>query len=323
MFNVVLRIIVLIIFLLPTSGCVSFSDTSLQSETVQPERKTGGSTGRILPAFTTLQSDIPYNRIGFVEAVDNDGEAMVRFNPEKPAVYVASTKFTTEKGEYRNDAYRVHFEKTPFSLFPFYLTAGKYPGLLVILTMNQDDNLILVTTVHTCGCYAAIIPTEWLSRESYPSDWPETEFTVYGETLPASLPAAVPGQMIEIVIRPGTHRVMTVRVIDESGHADRNYRIAAVLDQDSLRRLQTETGEKTSFYYHSWPLKGHVKGAFKWWEMLLLSIPSLDLFVGMDKDFGNTEKTGNTFYTSLQPWYRSASDMNDFASFLKFYGWNL
>jgi hypothetical protein len=321
-FNVVMKVLVLIILVLP-AGCASFSGTGLQSESVRPEWKENSSADRVLPVFTTLQSEIPYNRIGFVEAVDDSTGITVRVNPERPVISLASTNFSTEKADYKNDVYRVHFQKTPFSLFPFYLTAGKHPGLLVILTRNQHNHLILVTTVHTCGCYVAIIPTGWLSRESYPLDWPEAEIRVYGETLPASLPAVVPGQFIEVVIRPGTHRVMSARVIDESDHVDRHYKVAAVQSHDSLRHLQTQTGKETSFYYSRWPLTGHVKGAFRWWEMLLLSLPSLDLFVGMDKDFGNTMKTGNTFYTSLQPWYRSASDMNDFDSFLKFYGWNL
>ena len=33
--------------------------------------------------------------------------------------------------------------------------------------------------------------------------------------------------------------------------------------------------------------------------------------------------TKNPFYTSLKPWNREASDMWDFATFLKFWGWRL
>ncbi|WP_163338731.1 hypothetical protein [Desulfopila sp. IMCC35008] len=306
------------------AGCSPLPGGHALKETVQLEQHPDDPvTGKILPVFTTLESGKTYNRIGTVEALDKDGRVTVRVNGARPTVYEASAKFTTAKGEYTNSIYRVHFEKTPFSLFPFYLTAGRHPGLLVVLTRDQDDHLVLLTTVHTCGCYVAILPTGWLSGEAYPEEWPESQIDIYGETLPARLPAVVPGQSIELVIRPGTHRIMGINVITGKEESEHNFATAEIRSQESLRNLQTEQGNETSFYYSGWPLTGHVRGAFKWWELLLLSLPSMDLFVGMDKDFGSTELTGNPFYTSLQPWYRSRSDMNKFSTFLQFHGWKL
>jgi len=76
-------------------------------------------------------------------------------------------------------------------------------------------------------------------------------------------------------------------------------------------------------FYDTWPLRGHVKGAIKPWESLMLSLVSLDFYVGMDKEYGNTAESGNPFYTSLKPWNRQRSDMNNFAGFLQFHGWKL
>ncbi|WP_153306548.1 hypothetical protein [Desulfogranum japonicum] len=304
-------------------GCAPFSGRGVLNETVQLESDEMSFQGKVVPVFTTLQSEHAYNRIGVVEALEDDGDIVVQVNSAQPAIYVASSSFQTDKGVYTNTVYRVHFEKTPFSLIPFYLTAGKHPGLLIVMTRDRQGHVVLVTTVHTCGCYAVSIPTGWLPADSYPPDWPEKEIQVYGETLPARLPALIPGQIIEIIIRPGVHRIMGIHVIEQQQLNGRSLVTASVYGHKSLRHLQTEQGNETSFYYQDWPLTGHVKGAVKWWEMLLLSLPSLDLFVGMDKDFGSTEETGNPFYTSLQPWYRSSSDMNDFAMFLSFHGWNL
>ena len=98
---------------------------------------------------------------------------------------------------------------------------------------------------------------------------------------------------------------------------------AVLADLASLKKLPLEDGTTTSFYHQDWPLTGHVKEAIKPWETLLLGLVSLDLFVGMDKEYGDTLESGNPFYTSLKPWNRSVSDMNDFAGYLRFNGWRL
>ncbi len=54
-------------------------------------------------------------------------------------------------------------------------------------------------------------------------------------------------------------------------------------------------------YYDQWPFRRHVKGAVKLWESLLLSLVSLDLYVGMDKEYSSTAEDRNSFfYTSLK-----------------------
>ena len=73
-----------------------------------------------------------------------------------------------------------------------------------------------------------------------------------------------------------------------------------MLELDALKKLPLEDGGLTSLYYSDWPLSGHVKGAIKPWESLLLSVVSLDFFVGMDKEYGDTQESGNPFYTSSE-----------------------
>ncbi len=98
---------------------------------------------------------------------------------------------------------------------------------------------------------------------------------------------------------------------------------AKIMTLKSLEMLPLENGESTSLYYDAWPLQGHVKGSIKPWESLLLGLVSLDFYVGRDKVYGDTALSGNPFYTSLFPWNRQASDMNNFAQFLNFLGWRL
>ena len=78
--------------------------------------------------------------------------------------------------------------------------------------------------------------------------------------------------------------------------------------------------EEISLFYRSGPLAGHVRGAWKPWETLLLGALSMDPVVGMDKKYGHPL---NPFYTSLKPWNRESSDMSDFVRFLRHYGWRL
>lgn len=274
-----------------------------------------------VPAFVIPHNHEAYNRIGKVEAMQIDGEERVWINPDKPTIYTTSYQFTTSKGTYTNRVYRVHFQRIPFSLIPFNLSAGENPGILVVMTFDSESRPVLVTTVQTCGCYVALIPTDHLANDAYPKNWVDATVAVYGEHLPARLGPIAKGDLVQIAVRPDVHRVMDIRV--QPRHPELNVHPAEVLDLESLKSLTLGNGKTTSLYHDTWPLAGHVKGAIKPWETLLLSLVSLDFFVGMDKEFSNTSVSGNPFYTSLKPWNRKVSDMNNFITFLKFYGWQL
>ena len=57
-------------------------------------------------------------------------------DPSSHPIYVQKVNFVTKKGEYTNPIYRVHFEKVPYGLRPFQITAGKNVGLLVIINIK-------------------------------------------------------------------------------------------------------------------------------------------------------------------------------------------
>lgn len=275
------------------------------------------------PVFVLHGTEERHNRIGRVLALGTGTDATVGIDPDDPVVYADTRSFVTEKERYTNLVYRVHFSDLPFSLIPFHLGAGKHVGILVILTMDARQQVQLVTLAQTCGCYAVSIPTQALPADRYPDNWPTRPLMVFGERLPARLPPIGREELLQVVVRADVHRVMDLRVTPMSAAAAGKASTAALLPLAALKRLPLADGGQTSWYYSGWPLAGHVKGAIKPWETLLLSLVSLDLFVGMDKEYGDTRESGNPFYTSLLPWNRTASDMNDFAAYLRFNGWKL
>lgn len=282
---------------------------------------------RFAPVFLTYNHRETYNRIGRPSArFDEWGNEQIHVDYENPAIYYMTRNFSTEKGAYTNLIYRVHFPEIPSSLVPFHISAGKNVGLLVVITLNEAQRPLLVTTVGTCGCYAAIVPTSYLPSGAFPSRWKNRNLKVYGETLPSLLDYGdMKNPKLVIYLRSEVHRVIHLEPVEEEKL--RNPGLFAMVKAPlvpiaSLKKIPIN-GKTTGFYHNRGPLKGHVKGSVKAWETLLLSLISMDLFVGTDKVYGDSEITGNPFYTSLKPWNRNASDMWKFADFLKFWGWGL
>ena len=312
----------LILFL---SGCATHEKTTQANAGLHVviEDTSSGLTTAFAPVFILSGRQESYNRIGRVVADKIGGYEKITIDPDQPVVYADKFSFSTQRGIYINLVYRVHFQKIPFSLIPFHLAAGDNVGLLVIITLTENHVPLLVTTANTCGCYAVVIPTDALPADGYPENWRAGPQNVYGEILPTGVPEYNPEDALLITVRPEVHRVMDVRIARRKELAGKDVLPAKLMTLQSLETLPLENGEFTSLYYDAWPLQGHVKGSIKPWESLLLSLVSLDFYVGMDKVYGDTAFSGNPFYTSLFPWNRRASDMNNFAQFLNFRGWRL
>jgi hypothetical protein len=253
-----------------------------------------------------------------------NGDEVIEVDPTAATMYAETRRFVSKGGKhYTNLVYRIHFEYVPFP----HLTTGNNGGLLVILTLNSDNQPVLVTTVHTCGCYLAIVPTSYLDETAYPDDWDADSQRVYGETLPGRLdmpPRLAEHARVRLFLRHATHRIMDVDIIDERTlAATHRVHTMALKPADTLTRLPTGNGNSTSFYYQSERARGYVKNALKPLEFLFMSWWALDLRVGVDKIYGQTNEPGPAFYTSLKPWARAASDMRDFAGFLSYWGWKL
>jgi hypothetical protein len=282
---------------------------------------------RFAPVFLTYGYQKEYNRIGRPAArFDEKGEEIIYVDPTEPVIFYLKQEFSTEKGKYTNLVYRVHFPKVPFSIIPFNLTSGNNVGVIVVITLDSQQQPVLVTTVGTCGCYVAIVPTTYLPREDLPEDWKDTALDVYGEQLPSVLDYEKKERSTLLVqLRPGVHRIMDLEIVDLADLTQPgsfNIITAPLEPASDLERIPLD-GKTTSFYYDYGPQKGHVKRSMKFWETILLSLISWDFFVGADKVYGENDRYENPFYTSLKPWNRKASDMSDFARFLQFWGWRL
>lgn len=310
--------------LLTGVGCMHLTQVSLGTEPKNQYQPQGGPAlaRSFAPAFVIYGWDKAYNRIGrpvaFRDAQDFEQIVM---DPSRPAIYWRSVPFRSAGGSYTAFIYRVHFPETPLSLIPFFIGAGSNMGLFVVVIADQARRPVLVVTLGTCGCYTSLTPTNHTPAWAYPADWQDHPLELYGESLPARLDyGGKPEPRLVVEVRPGEHRVMGLGVEPAALLAEpRLYRVhgAPLLPAEDLRRLPLAEGA-TSLFYEDGVLEGHVKGAWKPWETLLIGWWCLDGVVGMDKAYG---VKGNPLYTSLQPWYRLSSDMNDLPGFLKFWGW--
>ena len=200
------------------TGCAHY--WSLPPEKVHTIYTANSEEGSLLskyaPVFLTYDYRNDYNRIGSPAArINSEGKEQIYVDPEKPAIYFIEKEFSTEKGNYTNLVYRVHFPKVPFSIIPFNLTSGSNVGIIVVVTLDKKKRPLLVTTANTCGCYMAIVPTTYLPPDALPEDWKEEPLDVYGEELPWILDyGEMRNPTLIVHVRPSVHRVMDLEIVN-------------------------------------------------------------------------------------------------------------
>lgn len=280
------------------------------------------------PVFVVEEDQKSFNKIGqpkIKRGPQDKLEAVV--DPSAHPIFVQKTTFVTKKGHYTNLVYRVHFEKVPYGLMPLQVTAGKNVGLLVIITLDQNQMPVLVTSVHTCGCYISMVPTNYLPLDSFPRDWKDRPLYRYGEKYPAMLHYPCPlekGAHPVFFLRSKTHRVADIFVEKiakvQAQYHPQKMEITPMCQLDSLP-IEGEEG-KLSFYYNDLS-KGYVRNSLKPFEFLIMSWWAFDLNVGNDKKYAPARELHKRFYTSLNPAYWVESDLWNFPVAAKFWGWEL
>jgi hypothetical protein len=278
------------------------------------------------PAFLIEKPEELYNRIGTPSVRESaDQKPEIYVDPEKPAVFFETQQFSTNRGTYQNLIYRIHFEKVPFSFSTFNITAGNNPGILIIYTLDANEQLLLITTVHTCGCFLGFLPTKTLPSEWFPADWPHESQWVYGHTLPSLLIPSKTSESEKIVftLESETHRVSDVAVLEH----DTLQNFHDIIDMEIFPMNDLYLlpyGDTTeSFFELKGPRRGYVRNNTKFLERLLISWWALDLYVGEDKAFGSADTSETILYTSLKFWNRKESDLKNFPRFLSYWGWKL
>lgn len=282
---------------------------------------------RHLPVFFVENPNEKYNLIGTPSArINRAGKEEIFVDPEIPTIYTETRRFATAKNSYTNLIYRIHFEKIPFSLVPFYLGSGNNVGIIVVITLNSDNEPILCTTVQTCGCYLAFVPTSYLPEDAYPDHWNTAGQTVYSEHLPGLLDFKVSplAQTITtILIKTGDHRVKDIALSNLDSILEHQTVLAQIQPLSALGSLPLGNGGSTSFFDNLAQREGYVKGSHKPWERILMSWWAFDWRLGEDKQLGGDKDDRPVFYTSLKPWARNDSDMRNFPTFLDYWGWKL
>lgn len=303
------------------TGCAPFTplspDTNYQAlYTAEPN---GTILGKYAPSFLVEDDNRDFNRIGAPAVrISGSGRPDIFIDSDRPVIYAMTQDFETTSGNYTNLIYRVHFKWTPLPHF----TAGKNVGLLVYITINADAEVILVTTLHTCGCFLAFVPTETLPAERWPAGWQESGQMVYGETLPGLLREDDSSKNIIIRVRGGTHRVMDINYGNDHDYQNIVRHPTAIAAMEELNRLPAGSIGHLSFFTEDGVRKGFVKGSRKPFEMLFMGLLAMDPFVGEDKALGPQEETGARMYTSLKFWDRDRSNIWIFPRFLQYWGWN-
>jgi len=276
------------------------------------------------PVFVVEKGARSYNRVGTPEIRLSGAREKVRVNPDAPAAFTEVRRDRIGETGLLQLLYRVHFTRLPFKPSVFF-EMHRNVGVLAIVTLRESDlQPILFTTVYTCGCYRALLPTDLFPPEALPTDWPAKEKRFFGKTLPAIVRHPKPRRSrLTVRLASKTHRVYEVETLEEPPLGSRVD--LPVRATEELRRLPVAgSGEAiASFFYTDGPLKGHVRGAWSPIEGLLAGPLFLDLTLGMDKDFGDPEVTGTPFYTSLLPWKREVSRLDRFDLLMRHLGFRL
>ncbi|MFP3983055.1 MAG: hypothetical protein ACLFV2_05110 [Desulfurivibrionaceae bacterium] len=326
-----LLLLIISVFLLsgPVSCAVKPERDALRSRVTAyvPSADRGEAFHRFAPVFVAEGSGEPHNRIGTPSAGYSGDREEIHVDPSLPTVYVRRQHFSSGSDDYTNLIYRIHFPEVPCSIVSFHLTCGDNGGLLIYITLDEEDSPVLITTVHTCGCYLAFVPTNHLAKRSYPDNWDKDGQKVYGEVLPGGIVYSSSPENSEerlvVRLRRDTHRVRDVAVADPE-EIRKAYRV------ETYRQLPAEdllniplNGGHTSFFEEEGCRKGYVKESKKPYERLLMSWWTFDWHIGEDKRLGPPEKTGVVFYTSLKFWAREESNIWYFDRFLDYWGWQL
>lgn len=278
-----------------------------------------------IPRFHIKNSALPYNRIGTpkAEAGKKDKPYLI-VDGTTSTLYYEKSAFHTAKDSYTNLVYRIHFEKVPLGLNCLNLTTGKNPGLLIIYTLDAEKNVVLITTVHTCGCYLAFIPTTALAEDAYPENWRDNRQDVFGYSLPGRIGLAGVEYRsgYQFTIESETHRISDVVLWAESNTEGLQHIPLRMAPMADLYHIPYQSST-VSFFENEGNREGYVKNNTKILERLFISWWAFDLHVGEDKAYGNSDTSDIPFYTSLKFWRRNESDMKNFPAFLSYWGWKL
>ncbi len=184
-----------------------------------------------------LEAFAPVWRIEQRSAADRPGRVLL--GPDGPTVddgapalygYVSYTRFRGAPLLQLN--YVVWFSERP-SKGGIDWYGGRLDGVVWRVTLDEDGVPLVYDSIHSCGCYHQVFPTERLALAA-PGE-PDSEPLF----IPQAAPVLRPGGRIGLTLRAGDHYLVGVAALPEGAGGQRAYRL---LDYDALRRLRGEHG---------------------------------------------------------------------------------
>ncbi|MFP8778427.1 hypothetical protein [Hydrogenophaga sp. RWCD_12] len=145
--------------------------------------------------------------------------------------------------------YSVWFTERP-ARGPADLLAGRVDAVVLRITLDEAGRVLLLDSIHGCGCYHVFVPTPSLVPRAPPE--PDIEWAF----VPVRLPPLSPGQRLRVRISAGDHQLVGVSVDDAAGSA----LTYALLEEDGLRSLPTTSGARRSAFWSSGIMPGTERG---------------------------------------------------------------
>ena len=207
----------------------------------------------------------PFDRFGVPTWTRN--AAAPRIDTAQPVVYQRESQTLYHGRVLTQRVYTLWFPERP-QQGAFDLLAGAIDGLIVRLTFATDGSLLMMDTIHGCGCYHLFFPADGITLRR---DGPAHEEPVF---VAAALPPLRAGERLVVRISSATHDVTGVaRDVGRTGIA------FTLRDDDQLRALPLPEGGSRSFFgpdalvagsergerYVFWPMGIDSAGAMRQW----------------------------------------------------------
>jgi hypothetical protein len=226
------------------------------------------------PVFEIERAGDPlpaYDRFGF-PTWPSVQAAAPRIDPgQLPAVFVRDSHTLVGTRLLRQRVYTLWFPERA-AASPFDLLAGTLDGVIVRLTFAPDDTLLMLDSIHACGCWHQFYPAPGVRLRDGAPTQQEWAF------VPAPLPALAPGQRLVVRLASRTHHVSAVVAEARGGPSaapywlrDEHFLRSLLVDNDPDARRSlyqpnglvagTERGERFFF----WPMGIASAGAMRQW----------------------------------------------------------
>lgn len=201
----------------------------------------------------------PFDAVG-MPAWQADGS--LRVDGTRPVVYQRITHTLVQSRALLQLVYTLWFPERP-KRGTFDLLGGTLDGVIVRLTLGLDGRVLMLDTIHACGCYHLFFPARGLApRPGAPTD-EEWAF------VPASLPDVAPGQRLVVRIESATHYVLGLQATAAPDAGALRY---ARRPESDLQRLPRPGGGTRSLYGPDGLVAGSERSErFLYWPMGIAS----------------------------------------------------